>query len=53
MTVQGPYSPTILKDILCLFLQDLQIGMSHQPYSLANQKLCYIQMLPKIEKFGE
>ena len=27
--VQGPYSPTILKNILCLFLQDSRIGMKH------------------------
>ena len=24
---QGPYSPTISKNILCFFLQDFQIGM--------------------------
>ena len=24
---QGPYSPTILKNILCILLQDLHIGM--------------------------
>ena len=24
-----------------------------KPYGLANQKLCYIQMIVKIEKFGE
>ena len=54
----GPYSPIILKNILCLFLQDLRIWMQHnywlaKPYILANQKLCYIQMLLNIEKSGE
>ena len=27
VTVQGPYSQTILKNALCLFRQDLEIGM--------------------------
>ena len=49
---QGPYSQTILKNILCLFLHDLQIGMWHnfwlaKPYCLANQKLCYIHIYRK------
>ena len=53
----GPYSPTILKDILCLFLQDLKIWMWHnfwlaKPYCLANQKLCYVLMLLNIETRG-
>ena len=52
------YSPTILKNILFLFLQDLQIGMLHnfwlaKPYGLANQKLCHIQMLLNMKKSGE
>ena len=46
---------TILKNILCLLLHDLQIGMLYnfwlaKPYCLANQKLCSIQMLLDIEK---
>ena len=49
---------TILKNILCLFLQDLQTVMKHnfwlaKPYGLANQKLCYIQMLLNIENSEE
>ena len=40
------YSPTILKNIPCLFLQDLQ------PNDLANQ-LYYIQMLLNVEKSRE
>ena len=43
---QGPYSPTVLKNYLCFLLQDLQF----EPYGLANQKLCYIQMLLNVEK---
>ena len=44
------YSPTILKNILCLFLQDLQLGMWHnfwwaKLYGLAISKLRNIQML--------
>ena len=31
----GPYSPTILTSILCLFLQDLQIEIKHN-FWLAN-----------------
>ena len=55
---QGPYSPTVLKNILCLFLQDLWIWMQDnfwlaKPYGLANQKLCYIQMQLNIEKSVE
>ena len=53
----GWYSPTILKKMLCLFLQDfinlnatqLLIGLAEQN-GLANQKLCYIQMLLNTEK---
>ena len=41
-------SPTILKNILCLFLQDF-VNLN----GLANQKLCYIQMLLNIENSGE
>ena len=52
------YSPLILKNILCLFLQNLRIGVQHnfwlgKPCGLAKQKLCYIQMLLKIEKSVE
>ena len=58
MKIWGPYSPTILKNILCCFVQDLQIGMEHNFWfaklnGLANQKLCYIQMLLHIEKSGD
>ena len=51
----GPNTPTILKNILCFFLQDLYIWTQHnfwlsKPDGLANQKLCYIQLLLNIEK---
>ena len=42
----GPYSPTSLKSILFLFLEDF---VNFKPYGLANQKLCNIQMLLNIE----
>ena len=44
---EGPFLPTILKNILCRFLPNLQIRIWHnfwlaKPYGLANQKLCLI-----------
>ena len=52
----NPYSPTILKNILCFFLQHLQVRMQHnfglaKPYGLTNQKLCYIQMLLNASRY--
>ena len=52
---QNPNSPTILKKILCLSHQDFVIWKLHnfwlaKPHGLANQKLCYIQMLLNEEK---
>ena len=43
----GPYLPTILKNIFCRFLPNLQIRIWHnfwlaKPYGSANQKLCLI-----------
>ena len=51
--LQGPNSPTILKNILCLFSKDFVNLNETQLYGLANQKLCYIQMLLNIENSGE
>ena len=55
----GLYSPTILKNILGLFFQNLQIRMQHNFWlakpnglaGLANHKLCYVQMLLNIENW--
>ena len=44
----GQYSPTILENILCLFLEEIvNLNVTTSDwlhYGLANQKLCYIQM---------
>ena len=53
------YSPIILKNILPLLLQDFvkfecnTTSDLAKPYGLANQKLCYIQMLLIKEISGE
>ena len=52
----GPYSSTIFKNILCLFssrFSKFECNATSdwvKQYGLANQKLCYIQMLLAIEK---
>ena len=50
LTVLSPYSPTIRKNMLCIFLQDfLKLNVTQlligQIDGLGNQKLYYIQML--------
>ena len=48
---QDLYSPTILKDILCLFLQDfVNLNVTNVTQL---QKSCYIKMLLNIDKSGE
>ena len=48
---QGPYSPTILKNSLCLFLQDFVNLNVTQWFS--QPEVVYIQMLLNIEKSGK
>ena len=50
--VHGPYSPTIFKNILCLFLQIYKFECNTASDWL-NQKLCCIQILINVEKSGE
>ena len=50
----GPYSPTILKNIQMYTFSprfvNLNVTQLLKPYGIANQKLCYIQTLPNLEK---
>ena len=46
---QGTYSTTTLMNILCLIPKICTFGCN-TTYGLANQKLCYIQMVPDIDQ---
>ena len=45
-----PYSQSILKNILCLFIKDLMNLKVTQLLIFTSQKLCYFPMLQNIEK---
>ena len=56
MKYHGPYSPTILKNIV-FFSKICKLECNNfwlaKPYGLVNQKLCYIHMLLITEKSGD